>query len=325
MSPPGTSDNTPSGPTGHALTRGAFTIINGIASGKGGACGVALRFAARVELNGTAGQIDATFSGPGANSHMDDRLVRACVRRLASDIQGIDPDEVGARVETVSEIPASRGLKSSSAAANAVLTAGIAALGREMEPLDIVQMGVDCAIDAGVTLTGAFDDAVATMFGGAVLTDNEGRTIISWVEVPPDLEVVFLVPDRKIHKDSLRHEEFAPIHDQVQEAFDLAMGGDVANAINLNGRAYAPIVGVDNTPADAALAAGAWAAGMTGTGPAIAVVHTAEATEAVLAALAPFQGTIVRTRTSSSPGMVLSDEEYSLLREEIVGGEGDDR
>ncbi|MCJ2540042.1 MAG: shikimate kinase [Candidatus Thermoplasmatota archaeon] len=322
MPPPENTEDLPSGPTGHALTRGAFTIINGIASGMGGACGVGLRFAARVELNGNAGNIEARFLGPGANSHMDDRLVEACVHRLASDIQAIDPDQVGARVETLSEIPASRGLKSSSAAANAILLAGLAALGRQMEPLEVVKMGVQCAIDASVTLTGAFDDAVATMFGGAVLTDNERRTIVKWSDIPSDLEVTFLVPDYKIQKDSLKREDFAPIHDQVQEAFDLARGGDVASAITLNGRAYAPIVGVDNTPADAALAAGAWAAGMTGTGPAIAVVHTASATEAVLAALAPFQGTIVRTRMSSSPGMVLSGEEYSLLREEIAGGDG---
>lgn len=324
MSPPEPSEHTPAGPTGHALTRGAFTIINGIASGRGGACGVDLRFAARVELNGNAGEVETTFLGPGANPYMDDRLVHACVRRLASDVQGIDPDAVGARVETVSEIPASRGLKSSSAAANGILLAGLAALGQHMEPLDIVQMGVDCAIDAGVTLTGAFDDAVATMFGGAVLTDNERRTILSWVDVPSDLEVTFIVPDRKIQKDTLKRSDFAPIHDQVKEAFELAQGGDIAGAITLNGRAYAPIVGVDNTPADAALAAGAWAAGMTGTGPAIAVVHTAEVTEAVLAALAPFQGTIVRARTSSSPGMVLSDDEYSRLREEIAGGDRHD-
>ena len=324
MSPPGPSEHTPSGPTGHAMTRGAFTIINGIANGMGGACGVDLRFIARVELNGNAGEVETTFLGPGANPYMDDRLVLACVRRLASDVQGIDPDAVGARVETVSEIPASRGLKSSSAAANAVLLAGLAALGQHMEPLDIVQMGVDCAIDAGVTLTGAFDDAVATMFGGAVLTDNERRTILSWVEFPSDLEVTFIVPDRKIQKDTLKRSDFAPIHDQVKEAFELAQGGDIAGAITLNGRAYAPIVGVDNTPADAALAAGAWAAGMTGTGPAIAVVHTAEVTEAVLAALAPFQGTIVRARTSSSPGMVLSDDDYSQFREKIAGGDRHD-
>jgi shikimate kinase len=321
MSSPDPNDDTPAGPTGYAMTRGAFTIINGIASGNGGACGVDLRFAARVELNGHPGRIVSSFLGPGANSHMDDRLVQACVRRLASDVQGIDPGTVGARVETISEIPASRGLKSSSAAANAILLAGLAALGRQMEPLEVVQLGVECAVDAGVTLTGAFDDAVASMFGGAVLTDNEARAIVAWADIPWGLEVTFLVPDRKIQKDSLKRSDFAPIHDQVQEAFDLAMGGDVAGAITMNGRVYAPIVGVDNTPADAALAAGAWAAGMTGTGPAIAVVHTTEATEAVLAALAPFQGTIVRTRTSSSPGVVLSEDEYSALREEMTGGE----
>jgi shikimate kinase len=317
------ADDAPSGPTGHAVTRGAFTIINGIATGMGGACGVDLRFASRVELNGNAGEVHTTFKGPGANSHMDDRLVRACVRRLASDVQGVDPDVVGARVETVSEIPASRGLKSSSAAANSILLAGLTALGRTMEPLDVVQLGVDCAVDAGVTLTGAFDDAVATMFGGAVLTDNERREIVTWTDVPPGMEVAFLVTDRKILKDTLKRSDFEPIRDQVQEAFDLARGGDVAGAITLNGRAYAPIVGVDNTPADAALAAGAWAAGMTGTGPAIAVLHTAEASEAVLAALAPFQGTIVRTRTCSSPGVVLSDTEYAEIRREMTGGDAD--
>jgi shikimate kinase len=315
-----TPDRSFSTSTGYAMARGAFTIINGIASGHGGACGVDLRLLARFQITDVPGAVESTFLGPGSNSHMDDRLVRACAHRLLSDA-GV-PSDRGVRVETISEIPASRGLKSSSAAANAILMAGMKALGRSGEPLDIVNTGVDCAMDAGVTLTGAFDDAVATMFGGAVLTDNERRSIISWPEVPGDLRVLFLFTDRKIQKDSLHREDFQPIHDQVQEAFRRAKDGDVAGAMTLNGRAYAPIVGVDNTPADAALAAGAWAAGMTGTGPAIAVVHTASATEAVLAALAPFQGTIVRTRMSSSPGMVLSGEEYSRLREEIAGGDG---
>ena len=304
--------------TGYAMARGAFTIINGIASGHGGACGVDLRFLARFQITDEPGAVETTFLGPGSNSHMDDRLVRACAHRLLSDA-GV-PSDKGVRVETVSEIPASRGLKSSSAAANAILMAGLNALGRSSEPLDIVNMGVDCAIEAGVTLTGAFDDAVATMFGGAVLTDNEERSIISWPEVPGDLQVIFLYTDRKIQKDSLHREDFHPIHDQVQEAFRLAKDGDVARAITLNGRAYAPIVGVDDTPAQAALAAGAWAAGMTGTGPAIAVLYTAEAEEVVLAALASFPGTIVRTRVSTSPGMVLSGEEYALHRKDVLGG-----
>ena len=286
--------------SGHAMARGAFTIINGIASGHGGACGVALRFLARFQLTDRPGEVESRFLGPGSNSHMDDRLVRACSHRLLEEAGLLGT--TGALVETVSEIPASRGLKSSSAAANAILLAGLSALDRTMEPLDVVNMGVDCAVDAGVTLTGAYDDAVATMFGGAVLTDNENRVIISWPEVPPDLHVLFLITDRKIQKDSLHRDDFKPIHDQVQEAFQLALDGDVARAITLNGRAYAPIVGVDDAPAPAALAAGAWAAGMTGTGPAIAVVYTVEAEEA-------------------SPGMVLTGEEYTGIREDILGGD----
>lgn len=305
-------------PRGFALTRGAFTIINGIASGQGGACGVALRFLARFQLTDRPGEVRSGFAGPGSNSHMDDRLVRACAHRLLSDAGLLQSH--GARVDTVSEIPASRGLKSSSAASNAILLAGLAALDRPREPMMVVRMGVDCAVEAGVTLTGAFDDAVATMFGGAVLTDNLRRSVVAWPEVPRDLRVHFLITDRKIQKDSLKREDFAPIHDQVETAFRLALDGDVAGAITLNGRAYAPIVGVDDAPARAALAAGAWAAGMTGTGPAIAVICTAEAEEAVLAALAPYQGTIVGTGISTSRGEVLSQDEFDRLRAEIEGG-----
>jgi shikimate kinase len=133
--------------------------------------------------------------------------------------------------------------------------------------------------------------------------------------------VVFLVPERRIIKSSLRHDDFLPIKEEVKAAFELAREGNVARAITLNGRAYAPILGVDNGPADAAIAAGAWAAGMTGTGPAIAVLVTDEASEAVLAALAPFQGSLVRTGINTAPARTLGMEEYSMLRDDVLGGD----
>jgi len=303
---------------GHALAHGAFTIINGIATGKGGACGVGLRLVASFELQPVPGRVDFRAAGGDAGAGSDDRLARACARRLLTTA-GV-ADRWGARITTASEIPPARGLKSSSAAANAILLAGAHALGIEMEPLDIVQLGVDAAIEAGVTLTGAFDDAVATMFGGAVLTDNIGRRVVSWAEVPDGLEVLFLVPERRIEKQTLRRGDFAVAREEVARAFALAASGDVAQAITLNGRAYAPIVGVDNTPADRALAAGAWAAGMTGTGPAIAVLVAAEEREAVLAVLAPFQGRVLRTRPNRSPASIITEDEFSRHVAEISGG-----
>ena len=307
------------GASGCAMTRGAFTIVNGIACGLGGACGVDLRLAARVEITSEPGEVIFRALGPGARSGMDDGLAKACIRRLLSDAGDLGR-RLGARVETVTDIPASRGLKSSSAAANAILLAGLQALGRHVEPMEVVQMGVDCAIEAGVTLTGAFDDAVATMFGGAFLTDNEARTVVCRPSIPEGLRVLFLVPQRTITKATLHREDFAPIREEVRRAFELARSGDVASAITLNGRAYAPILGVDCGPVDAVIAAGAWAAGMSGTGPAIAVLTDAAAEEAVLDALAPFTGTIVRSGISTAPGMVLSEGAYQDLLDELSGG-----
>ena len=104
------------GRAGSALSRGAFTIVNGIASGMGGACGVDLRLASRFLVTDSPGEVETSLLGPGANSHLDDRLVRACALHLLRDA-GVE-DRFGARVETLSEIPSSRGLKSSSAAAS---------------------------------------------------------------------------------------------------------------------------------------------------------------------------------------------------------------
>jgi shikimate kinase len=59
---------------------------------------------------------------------------------------------------------------------------------------------------------------------------------------------------------------------------------------------------------------------MTGTGPAIAVLVAADAREAVLAALAPFQGRVIATRPNLSPATVLTKGQYDRQVHEITGG-----
>ena len=39
-------------------------------------------------------------------------------------------------------------------------------------------MAIDASLDAGVTITGSFDDATASYFGGVVVTDNKNREFI---------------------------------------------------------------------------------------------------------------------------------------------------
>ncbi len=47
-----------------------------------------------------------------------------------------------------------------------------------MNDLEIVNLAIDSSLEAGVTITGAFDDATASYFGGVTVTDNINREII---------------------------------------------------------------------------------------------------------------------------------------------------
>ena len=84
-------------------------------------------------------------------------------------------------------------------AANATVLATIAALEKTIDDLAVVNMGVDAAFDAKVTVTGAFDDACASYFGGVVLTDNLKRKLVMRKILPSGLSVLFHVPPEKVY------------------------------------------------------------------------------------------------------------------------------
>ena len=262
---------------GRASCFGAGTIVNAIAAGRGVAFGVALRATATAETRSeTFGVRVDTADGvdPGL-------AVRAAWRVL--ERSGI---RRGLAISIDSEIPVSRGLKSSSAVANAVVLASTRALGAELEPLEMIRIGVDAALDAGVTLTGAFDDACASFFGGIVLTDNQARGIFKRDRFSDGIVAVVHSPDRTIPKASLKRADFGAIRPQVETAFRLAERGEYFRAMEANSRAYASILGVDEAPAVRAREAGALAAGISGTGPAIIALAERSAVEPVRLAMA---------------------------------------
>src|SRR5207245_3341775 len=119
-----------------------------------------------------------------------------CVRSWAELFHRQTPRIVGIEDAVTSEIPVSRGLKSSSAVANAVVLACAHALGAQLEPLRLIGIGVDAALDAGVTITGAFDDACACFFWGIMVTDNRARKLLVSDRFPSGLVAVRGVPAR---------------------------------------------------------------------------------------------------------------------------------
>ena len=282
---------------GTATTHGAASIVNGIACGKGAAFGLALETAATVELTGEPGRFDVLIEDdPGEET----ALARHCVQKVLERF-GLEKTH-GAMVSTRSQIPISRGLKSSSAAANAVVLAAFKALKEDAPDMEVIGIGIDASFCAGVTITGAFDDACATYFGSVVVTDNIEKRMLSQYRIDEDYDVVIHVPARKIRKREVDVARLKSIRAPAELAVRLTMGKDFLSGMLVNGLAYSAAMGLSAQVALRALEAGAASAGVSGTGPATVVLVPPARTDSVVDAIAGCgdgESEIIRTRINA--------------------------
>jgi shikimate kinase len=262
--------------TGKGESHGAATIVNAIATGKGAAFGIDLRTLAEVTLSDSP-KVEVDIEGfAGEPTKLAENCFRALVEKLRPG------EKLGARIVTRSQIPVSRGLKSSSAAANAVIMATLDALDETIEPLFAIRLGTRCAIEAGVSVTGAFDDACASWLGGAVVTDNRTNQLLRREPMDPNLKVVIHVPPFQTRKDGLPRERISAVADVADMAFQMALKGDYFGAMKLNGLCYASALKVDQDIAFKALELGAVSAGLSGTGPATVILVDSDKLEKFL-------------------------------------------
>ena len=206
--------------------------------------------------------------------------------------------EFHGEVETSSSIPARSGLKSSSAAANAIALATISAIGEEPHDDELIKIGIEASIESGVSLTGGFDDSYASYYGGAVLADNNKRSVEIVPTISKDLRIIILVPGVRNGQVPLDPSYFSSIRIISQVAYREATNGKLWDALTLNGLAFTSILGQNPGPALASIAAGALGAGLSGKGPAIAAVTTDEKATQVRSSLERFDGQIIETRPS---------------------------
>ncbi len=283
-----------------AIAHGAATIVNAMALGKGAAFGVDLYTKAQVKLTDEPGVIKAEIASDPEESTL---LMAKTVARVLQHFKA--EKRFGAKVKTWSNIPIAKGLKSSSAAANAVALATAAALGEMLDDFKIVNLGVDAAFDAKVTVTGAFDDACASYFGGVVVTDNLERKIIMQSPLPEDLVVLFHVPPQKAYSGDSNVDRLKVVKPLVQVAYDEALAGKFWEALTLNGLIYSSASGYDPSIAIDALAAGAVAAGLCGKGPAVTAVTAKDKVDSVRAAFQKFGGEILEAHLNAEKAKVI--------------------
>ncbi len=255
---------------GKGVSHGALSVINAISTGKGAAFGIDLKTEATVQLVPEK-EFSVEIDGHPAEAT---KLARFSVEEMLRRYPGSGMN--GAVIRTVSNIPISKGLKSSSSAANAIISAAAEALRVRIDPLEIGWIGATAAMNAGVSITGAFDDACACQLGGLVFTDNMERELLLRRPMPEGFTAVIHIPSFQIRKSAFPMEKMREIRDMVSAAYDMAIEGDVFSAMYVNGRCTCEAIGIKPDIADKALSCGAVAAGLSGTGPATGILVPAD-------------------------------------------------
>jgi shikimate kinase len=279
---------------GKAVACGAGTIVNAISTWRGAAFALDLHTTAEVMLTEGEEGIRGVIEGGG-----DTRLIELAVKRTLERFNL----NYGGMVKTTSELPQASGLKSSSAAANAAVLATLAAIGKHLPSVDVINLGVDAAIEAGVTVTGAFDDAAASFLGGVVVTDNRERRLLRFENL--DAEVVVFVPPVRAYSGEVDVERCRLIAPWVREANRRAEAGDYWHAMTLNGLLYCAALGFSPEPILDALEAGAVAASLSGTGSSYVAVVEGEGVDGVVDVWSGLEGGVVRTKIDNRGGYIV--------------------
>ena len=278
---------------GKGMAYGAASIINAMPAGFGAAFSVGLKTNAEVELtDGEAVEVEIK-GDQGEDKKLAVESFKVVMKRFGL--------KKGGMITTASEIPIAIGMKSSSAAANAIVLATLDALGEKVQELDVVKMGVEASVRAGVTLTGAFDDACASLLGGLHVTDNYGRQILKSFNMEP-LSVVFLVPERKSYSGKVDAARIKSYARTSLLALEDALAGRHWQAMLLNGLVMADAFGVDPAPIVTAIKNGALSAGLCGKGPSICAVSKKEQEADIVDAWAGLGFRLIRTQTNSNHG-----------------------
>ncbi|OLZ40326.1 shikimate kinase [Natrinema saccharevitans] len=264
---------------GRAVAPAAGTVLNALATGTGSAFAIDLETTASVELTGDGDVVGEVAGRPEADTTLVERCAELTIAEYA-DAAGLDDATVGARVTTESDVPMASGLKSSSAAANATVLATLSALevADAVERIEACRLGVRAARDAGVTVTGAFDDASASMLGGVTVTDNTADALLAREEIDWTA-LVYTPPEQSYSADAdvSACERVAPMARLVEE---LALEGRYGEAMTVNGFAFAAALEFPTGPMLDALPDAAGVS-LSGTGPSYVAVGERDALETV--------------------------------------------
>lgn len=258
---------------------GSATIVNAIATGSGSAFGINLDIVAKAKL--TDSRIKCF-----PDLDIDTSLMEICTKnvfkhyniKFEDNNHNTNDHVCGIEISTKSNLPHASGLSSSSALSNSITLAISSLLAEEfdkkpMNDMEIINLAIDSSLEAKVTITGAFDDATASYFGGVTVTNNINREILVKEKMDNHKVLIYMpnIDSMTANSDVKRMKLLAPL---VDMAFEKACQKQYFTALNLNGILYSNALGFNTEIAIDALSVGAIASGLSGTGSAyVAIVE----------------------------------------------------
>jgi len=245
---------------GSGRANGGVSVLHAIGTGKG--CSVGIELMTEVSLVSDQAPVPE-----------DEHGILDSVVAVWTDSGYPIPGDVGWRV--ISEIPIGQGLKSSAALACAAARALDEVSWTRLSDFDIVDIAVAAQRRAGCTITGSMDDCWAAISPGWKLVDpslSSRDSILLEGDTESGLAVLIVL--RGPRNLEVRPEPFAEQHKLFERALASLSSGSTLGAMSTNGMAVAAATGDDEALriCNSAIARGAIAAGLSGSGPAIAIV-----------------------------------------------------
>ena len=286
---------------GRSVAKGCGSIMSAYSTGRGIAFALGLEIFAEVkaERMNTEGQEFRSNDINLVNAQHPDLKVKFGINVLTNLLhkRNIRGYKVDAR--TWGDLPPASGLKSSSAAGNALILAASQCFGINVSNKEIIELNTQSAIESGVTTAGSLDDAYASLLGGVVFTDYNSRELVHRITLDDGLMVVVLSPERPI-KDHLKvdRKSFTPYSKVFDTLFDLSrtQGAEMLYATKVvNGLVHEAALGHDTAIIDSALRSGAVAAGLSGKGPSFTALVPPPSVKNVINSWSNFPGKIFQT------------------------------
>jgi len=245
---------------GQGESNGAISILHALGLGRG--CSIGIQLTTKVQIVEDAVDIEDDRNGLLV-------AVEKCWRDKGLPI----PDQFGWKVD--SSIPIGQGLKSSSALSCAALRALNSCAWTGLSNSEIADIAAKSQLISNCAKTGSMDDNWASLEPGWKLVDpalSASESIILQGDIDPSLSILILLRGKRTVEISA--EDFSE-HEQIFErSLASVMRGSVLDALSSNGMAVA--AATDDHEAlricNLSIASGAIAAGISGSGPSIAIV-----------------------------------------------------